>query len=301
MPIRLIFLMLSCPALIHAGEIALSFDDAPKPGSPVMTGSQRTERLLGALAEHDVPRVVFFCTTKHIDPEHDGRKRLERYTEAGHLLANHSHGHRRIADLGVEGYLADVRQADQVLREMEGFVPWFRYPFLDQGRDHETRDRLIEGLEAMGYTHGYVTVDNYDWYLDKLYVDAVRDGVTVDMDALRDAYVGLLWETIQLYDSFAVETIGRSPKHVLLLHENDLAALFIGDLITHLRANGWEIISPEDAYSDPIAKERPRVLMGQGRVAAIARARGFEGRLSHVHEDTAWLDRYVAEKRIIVR
>ena len=70
----------------------------------------------------------------------------------------------------------------------------------------------------------------------------------------------------------AKEVLGRSPKHVLLLHENDLAALFIKDLIKHIRESGGKIISPAEAYKDPIADFIPNVLMNnQGRIAAIAK------------------------------
>jgi hypothetical protein len=37
-------------------------------------------------------------------------------------------------------------------------------------------------------------------------------------------------------------------------------ALFLGDLIQHLEDKGWKIISSEEAYTDPIAKEIPDVL-----------------------------------------
>jgi len=294
---RILLLLLALTPL-RAGEIALSFDDAPRSDSAVMTGEQRGTLLIEALREAGVARTVFFCTT-HSLGKPERRQRLERYAAAGHLLANHTDNHRRIDQIGVAAYIEDIRTADRKLRDMKGFRPWFRYPFLDQGRDHETRDRIIAALDAMDYQHGYVTVDNYDWYLNHQFVTAVAEGKTVDREKLRDAYVSLLWESIQFYDRVGRETLGRSPKHVLLLHENELAALFLTDLVAHLKANGWTIIDPETAYADPISRERPRVLMGQGRVAAIARANGYSGRLSHVHEDTEWLDRYVLEQGII--
>ena len=74
----------------------------------------------------------------------------------------------------------------------------------------------------------------------------------------------------------ARRTLGRSPRHVLLLHENDLAALFIGDLVTELRARGWTIISATEAFADPIAELEPDTLfLGQGRIAALAHEAGM--------------------------
>jgi peptidoglycan-N-acetylglucosamine deacetylase len=117
---------------------------------------------------------------------------------------------------------------------------------------------------------------------------------------LKSTYIEHLWNSIQFYDNAAKQHLGRSPKHVLLLHENDLAAKFLGDLIKHLRSKGWNIISPAEAYEDPIANELPDVLFnGQGRVAAIARAKGIPAKeLIQDSEDEEYLDRILIERKI---
>jgi peptidoglycan-N-acetylglucosamine deacetylase len=86
----------------------------------------------------------------------------------------------------------------------------------------------------------------------------------------------------------------------LLLHENDLAALFVGDLIQLLKGKGWKIISPEDAYADPIASEIPDVLFnGQGRVGAIAYSKGWKpADLIQQSEDEAYLDKLLTERKV---
>lgn len=53
----LLFTLLS-PSVL-AGEIALSFDDAPTPDSEVMNGSARTASLLRELRNADVNEVLF--------------------------------------------------------------------------------------------------------------------------------------------------------------------------------------------------------------------------------------------------
>jgi hypothetical protein len=64
---------------------------------------------------------------------------------------------------------------------------------------------------------------------------------------------------------------------VLLLHENDLTALFLKDLIKHIRAQGWKIISIEEAYQDPIATiPITNTSSLGGRISAIAIEQGLE-------------------------
>ncbi len=98
----------------------------------------------------------------------------------------------------------------------------------------------------------------------------------------------------------ARQVIGRSPKHVLLLHENDLAALYVDDLAQLLREKGWKIISPVEAYGDPIAANVPDVLLNnQGRIAAIAKAGGYAGPFGQESEDEEFLEKLFRTSGVI--
>lgn len=288
--VGILAIVLCIPAL--AGEIALSFDDAPRGRSEYFTGLERTEALIKSLQDVDVSQVVFFCNSDKID-YHNGRKRLEMYIDAGHLLANHSHSHPDLNKTDAKTYIENIREADDSLKSFSSFVKWFRYPMLHEGNTRSVRDSVRNALAEMGYINGYVTVDNYDWHMERLFQRALRDDKKVDFDKLRDAYISILWSAIEFYDNMAVKALDRSPKHVLLFHENDLAALFIDDLVIHIRNKGWKIISPTEAYTDPIATHIPDVLEnGQGRVAAIAREKGYDGDFRHTTENVEYLDKY---------
>lgn len=286
-----VILCIFLPQLLFSQQIALSFDDAPRKGGHHYSGMERTEILLSKLKEKGVT-AVFFCVAKDLDELE--MRRLKMYGDAGHIMANHTYSHERIDRLGVEGYIDGIRKADVILSGLPNYKYWFRYPFLDEGKDEYSRDRIREALKDMGYINGYVTVDNYDWYIEKLFQDALAAGKTVDYFKLKNLYLDHLLNSIEFYDKMAMDVIGRSPKHVLLLHENDLAAMYLDELIDKLRENGWEIISPEEAYTDPIAQIVPDVLLnGQGRVGAIAKEKGYKGNFSQKSEDTNYLDEYV--------
>ncbi len=295
---QLIFLILFFTLLpVCGGEIALSFDDAPRPSTRQFSGPERTRLLLAALKQAQVEQVAFFVTTSHLDRD-EGHARLATYTQAGHVIANHSHAHLNVRSVGAEVFSADLRQAHDLLKDLPGFQPWFRYPFLNQGNTLEDQLAVKKTLSELNYSHGYVTVDNYDFYLDTLLQRALQQGKKVDMEALKQVYIETLWRCIQFYDNLAKATLQRSPKHVLLLHENDLAALFIGDLVAFLRDKGWRIISPSEAYSDPIAKVEPAKVCNQGLVACLAREAGYKGFTADDSEDEAYLEALVAERKV---
>ena len=276
-------------------QIALTFDDAPRGDGALLSGVERTERLISGLSEAGVTGAMFFVTTRNLERHDPDQGRLTAYENAGHLLANHSHSHLWLHKTELEAYLEDLDRAQNELSRIGRPAPFYRFPFLDEGRSEAKRDALVEALAQRDLCNGYVTVDNYDWYMAALVTRAVNEGRRVDMDALRDAYVSVLIEAVEFYDAIAQEALGRSPRHVLLLHENDLAALFVSDLVAALEARGWRIIPAVEAYQDPIAVEEPDTLfLGQGRVAALAHARGLRSPRDLIHkaEDEAWLEAY---------
>jgi len=267
--------------------IALTFDDAPRGEGPVYSGNERADILITALGKANTGPVAFFVTTNGLNKP-GAKERIEKYARAGHFIANHSHTHPWSNRVTVETYLNDIDKAEKHLAYLNiddgQRRPWFRFPFLNEGTPREKRDAIREGLAARGLKNGTVTVDNYDWFLESQWRKALREGRTVDRQAMKKAYIDILMGAIQFYDDLAITHLGRSPAHVLLLHENDVAALFIDDLVAALRAEGWEIISPDQAYSDPLQNITPTTLKTrQGHLAALAIEAGADPRsLTHL-------------------
>lgn len=280
---------------VQAGRIAISFDDSPTEDSHYLQGEQRTEQLIQALKRAGVEQAIFFANTVRVDES--GERRLRALAEPGHLIANHSHSHQSAGKLSVGEYMVEVETAHQVLSKLPGFAPFHRFPYLNRGEDASKIAQLNHRLGEMGYKDGYVTVDNYDFYISHLFDKAVAAKQPVDMEKLEALYVDTLWQAIQFYDGLAVEYLGRSPNHVVLLHENDAAVLFIEALVDKIRAEGWEIISAMQAYNDPMADWfDPQGTHGQGRVAAIAHQKGAsQERIRHSMENTRALDQAFAK------
>ncbi|MEL6687235.1 MAG: polysaccharide deacetylase family protein [Pseudomonadota bacterium] len=284
--LTLSFCLLSGLALANPSgkRIALSYDDAPRGDGRMFTGEARTQALIQQWEVMNTGPVVIFATTRGLgDPP--GRERLQDYAEAGHIIANHTHTHPWAGRVSVEDFLAEI---DRTEEELEGFPnrrPWFRFPFLDEGgygEDKEAarlkRDELREGLAERGLRNGYVTVDTFDWHLDSLLQQALRDGRLVDETALSKVYAEMVVDAAEHYDRMALEVLGHRPAHVLLLHENDVAALATDEMVLALKAAGWAIIHPDEAYADETLASDPDTLFaGMGRIASLAKEAGKEG------------------------
>ncbi len=281
-----------------AKRIALSFDDAPRAPGAFLTPDQRAERLIAAFRAARVEQVAFYVNPARINRGDGDEARLARYVAAGHVIANHSFSHPHLSGTGAEAYLADIDLATAWLKDRPGYRPWFRFPFLDEGgRDKAKRDAVRTGLAARGLQNGYVTVDGSDWNMEALAVAAAKAGKPIDMEALRTLYVETHVQSADFGDALAIRAIGRSPVHVMLLHETDLAALFIGDLIDALRRDGWEIVSNDIAYADPIHTAMPDVPSSNGTLLeSIAWEKGLPAPRWYDRNDVRIASRLFAER-----
>ena len=304
-------LLVSCAVAVSEPEmqdgqkrIAISFDDVPRHPGGFLTPDQRTATLIDGLRRAGVEQAAFFVTTGNLENDYGqgGEARIVAYAAAGHVIANHSHSHGWLWNGDAAEYIADLDKAEARLAGRPGKRPWYRFPYLDEGRDVERRDALRAALTQRGLMNGYVTVDNFDWAIDGLASKAIEDGRSIDRAALGKLFVETIVDTANFNDRIAREMLGRSPAHVLLLHETDLNALFIVDLVEGLRADGWTIVTMDEAYADAIARLEPDTLyLGGGRVTAIAAAAGRDpATLVHERTDEAELER-LFEERVIVK
>jgi peptidoglycan-N-acetylglucosamine deacetylase len=268
----LVFALLAVTPAHAQKRIALTFDDVPRNAGAFFTPDQRTIKLIAALKRAGVRQAAFFVNPGNLaKPDgQGGEDRIMAYVAAGHVIANHSFSHPSLSKLTPDAYLTDIDQATEWLKGREGFRPWFRFPFLNEGRgDKAKRDAIRAGLGARGLRNGYVTAEASDWNMETLTIDATKAGKPINMAALRDYYVTLHVEAADFADDLMRKTIGRSPAHVMLLHETDMAAMFIGDLVAALRKDGWEIVTADKAYRDPIARAMPDTPSAQGTLTEM--------------------------------
>lgn len=278
-----------------AKEIALTFDDSPRFANGYFDGPTRAKKLIAQLKKHKTGPVVFFSVSGQMDEE--GRSRLQSYANAGHIIANHTVSHPDFNKTSLKEYQAEFLRAHKELKHFKTFKKWFRFPYLREGNTKEKRDGMRELFNKSGYLNAYITINNYDWYIEGLFQRAVKKP-NFNLERMRKFYVDVLMESVEHTDKMAVKQLGRSPKHVLLLHEMDISALFIGDLVTELRRRGWKIITAEEAYTDTIAKYMTPEVMpyNPGRIGEIAKDRGQIEGLWHETCDEKYLDKRFARE-----
>lgn len=296
-----LFALLLAPGTAQAQKrIALSFDDVPRARGAFFTPDERSRRIVARLRSVRAPQAVFFVVPGQLarDDGAGGERRIAAYVRAGHVIANHSFSHGKLSATDASSFLADIDAAERWLVGRAGYRPWFRFPTLDEGgRDKAKRDAVRKGLAARGLRNGYVTAESSDWHLENLVREAVQAGKPIDRKALRELYVSWHVEAADFADGLMQKAVGRQPVHVLLLHETDLAALYIGDLVKALRRGGWTLVSADEAYADPIAMLAPDVPHATGTLTEmVAWENGLPAPRWYKYNDTKLAARVFWEK-----
>lgn len=262
---------LGMPTFASAKEVALSFDDAPKASSFHYTSSDRTSELIRKLTDLRVPQAMVFanpCNGGNVDTI---REQLRKYVEAGHLVGNHTCSHPRFDEVGYKAFSEDAKKADDLLGPLFKGQKFFRFPFLNEGKDPVSRDKMRGWLKTHGYRNASISGDNEDPTFSSKINEAKRLGKKIDYEAVKASFIDHIVSALECNDGLAVANLGRSPKHVLLLHEADATVMYVDSLIVELRKHGWKIISATEAYTDGLYLEEPKnTYSGYGIVAQVA-------------------------------
>ncbi len=252
-------------------QVAITIDDLPAATSNSTSAaaiSEMTSKLLGTLRDQKVPVVGFVNERKlYKFGEVDERiKALRMWLDYGFELGNHTFSHMSLNQAGLKTWEDDVIQGENVTRlllaEHNMKLRYFRHPFLDTGRDLETRRDAEAFLTARGYRIAPVTLDAWDWMYAGVYEDAKQRGDNALQQELVSSYLSYSDQVFAYYEQLSKQLIGYEPKQILLLHANQLEADHIGELIELLRKRGYRFITLGDALSDQ-AYSLPDTFVGE--------------------------------------
>lgn len=245
-------------------RMAITVDDLPSHG-PLPRGRSRAEvhrQLLDAFADHGVPAVRGYVIGQHALDDPDRRASLDLWLAAGHPLGNHTWSHPNMEEIGVDAYLADIDRNEAVLAELTGDASghgWrsFRYPFLRQGFDAASSQRVRAHLAERGYQIAEVSVDFWDWDYQKPYVRCLEARNQQSIEALRRTYIDRAIEMLEWHKAAAIDAFGRPIAHVLLLHGGVFTAEMIEALLAAYEARGVVWIDLDEALADPVYRDVP--------------------------------------------
>jgi peptidoglycan-N-acetylglucosamine deacetylase len=257
--VALFVLSLSARSKAEGREVAITIDDLPAGAAnsmPAADISQMTTKLLTTLRDQKIP-VVGFVNEKKLYKLGEVDERiaaLRMWLDYGFELGNHTFSHSSLNQVGLAAWEDDIVQGESVTRQLltehNMKLRYFRHPFLDTGRDLQTRRQAEAFLVARGYRIAPVTLDAWDWMYAGVYDDAKERGDTAMQQQLTQSYLSYSDAVFAYAEQLSKQTIGYEPKQILLLHANNLEADHISELLDVLRKRGYHFVTLGDALGD---------------------------------------------------
>jgi peptidoglycan/xylan/chitin deacetylase (PgdA/CDA1 family) len=279
--------VLAWPLWATAQTLAFTFDDGLDPRTQPQA-ARWNAAILQALDEAKVQAMLFPAGKVVDSPE--GMALVAAWSERGHRVGNHTYAHRNLASprVSLPGFTADVQAAEALLGHLPTWTRRLRFPYLKEGASADKRDGVRDWMALHGYQGAPVSVDTSDWYYNERFLAWRDQHPKADGAKFREAYLAHLWSRALYYDGLAQRMLGRSPRHVMLLHTNAINAAFLPEVIRMFRQRGWQIVPPEQAYEDPLYRRNIDSLpAGESVVWAVAR-RAKRAGLRYPAEDAVY-------------
>ncbi|NMM47807.1 polysaccharide deacetylase family protein [Marinigracilibium pacificum] len=285
-----IILFISCYSITITAQqsISFTFDDGNTANILNYSLEEWNSLILNSLEEENI-KAAFFVKTENKNTL-EGKYLLDSWNNAGHLIANHTYSHPNFNNpkISAENFRRELLMADSLINSYSNYTKLFRFPYLKEGNSQSKIDSIRNILKEYGYSNGYVTIDASDWYIDSRLRKRLKEDPNADISKFKQYYLDHIYNRALYYDSIGVVLTGRNIKHTLLLHHNLASALFLDDLIQMFKSKGWNIISAEEAFQDPIFKNIPEHA-GESLIWAMAKDSGkFENDLRYPAEDSRY-------------
>ena len=255
-------------------EIALTFDDLPVNGGlpPGMTQSQLARDTIKVMKKHRVPPSYGFINADKLERDPDGAQALRVWIAGGHPLANHTYTHLDLTKNSAEDFQREILHNEPAL---ELLMPagsfkgkhdfrWFRYPYLHEGDTLEKRRAVRAFLAANQYKIAQTTLDFGDYYWNGAYARCIEKKDEEAKRWLRESYIAAATDLTKMQVELSRQVFGRDIHHVMLLHLGAFSSHILPDLFAVLKKQNFEIVTLEEAQSDPVYQMDPDVAHPRG-------------------------------------
>lgn len=257
-PFLLLIIVFMTGAQAQTKEIAFTIDDLPLNGPPIGVERLRkmTAKLLAVVEKNRIPMVGFVNEGLLYAPnETDARIAvLKMWTDAGLELGNHTFSHLGFQNASLADFEDDFIRGESVTKMLmkPNKIRYFRHPFLQMGATRELEDAFRKFIGERGYTAVPVTMDTLDWMFLASYAKALNENDRDFKEKVTAEYLKFVGLKIDSSEKIAGELFGRSVKHILLLHVNELNADNFEALVEIFKRKGYRFVSVEEALRDEI-------------------------------------------------
>jgi Predicted xylanase/chitin deacetylase len=250
--------LLMSTAAAAGPKIAVTFDDLPVHGTlpDGMTRLQIAQEVIDALKAAGIPPIYGFVNAALIEKEPAAAPVLNLWRGGGNLLGNHTFSHPGLSQIATADYESEIVRNEPVIAAAAAASDWhwFRYPFLDEGKDAVQRAEIRGFLAGRGYRIATVGTGLNDWDYPAPYARCLAKNDTAAIAKLEAMYLKRAEDGLAYSRALATAAYGRDTPYVLLLHIGSFQAHMLPRLLAQYKASGVTFVSLDEAAADPLTR-----------------------------------------------
>jgi peptidoglycan/xylan/chitin deacetylase (PgdA/CDA1 family) len=299
---------LVAPASAQHKQVAITIDDLPYQwydGTHKLTrddvkeAEQVNQKILAALARHKAPVTGFVNQLKveQLGAE-QGTAMLNPWTSGSFDLGNHLYAHKDADDLSVEQLEDEIVRGEATivpLMNAAGKKPEFlRFPYNHTGETKGKHDAVAAFIAKRGYRLAPCTIDNTDWEFTWAYNKMLAKYDEAGIAKLKAEYLAYTSAEIDYYAALNKQVLGYEPPEIMLLHDNQLNAEMLDEVLALFEKKGYQFVSLDEAESDAAYKQPDTYIATYGPMWGYrwAKERGVNVNGKLEPEPPEWVTQY---------
>jgi len=257
----LIYLFLLSSLLHGQIKVAITIDDVPN--TRIFEESHYQSGLLSVLDSLNIP-VAIFINEGYIyktDLVTRNFALLNEWVKRDYIsLGNHTFSHSRYSEVGFDEYVFDIQKGEAMTKELAKLyrkpLNYFRFTYNDLGKDSVQRQQIEDYLSDKNYKVAPFTIESSDWIFNYLYEYYLSKNKVSEAKRIANTYLEVTLDYFHYFNSLAIDQYGRAINQIYLCHNNALNSDCLPSLIKRLTADGYEIVSLDEAMCDKVYDQK---------------------------------------------
>lgn len=236
-------------------KVALTIDDAPtisREADGIALDPSRMDTIREHLKYAGIRDCVAFVTGAQIT---GNETYLKDWLAEGFELGNHTFSHRSTSDVSIEAFVEDFKRCDSLLENLGAFdnceQKWFRFPFLNRGRDPESRKKLAGCIGEMGYDIAPATTDFFDHEYEVPLSQAVKQNNPFRATLINNRYRNTAIKSLLTSSRTLQKKWGRQVPLTAYCHFGIISSSQLVNIIEQLGGLNVEWCSLKEVTLDP--------------------------------------------------
>jgi len=155
---------------------------------------------------------------------------------------------------------------------------YFSYPFLNNGKTVEDKNRFENWLMNRGLRSVKYTFDNQEWMYSFAYDMARRDNDINTMKEIRIEYLDYMTKMLEHFEGYSQDMFGRDIAQTLVLTPSRLITDTADEFFGLLAKRGYKFVSMDEAQSDEAYQTEEKIVDSKSGISWFERWQMAKGK-----------------------